>query len=160
MTDKDVIVVGGYRGGKPALYFFYFLTAFTLVRSLIHIVAPDGGAQSIATIPLDAYAAQGSPGAAAAVVHLFSLWGISQLLIGLVFLYACLRDRGLIPLCYLLAVLEYSLRLCMAFLKPMETVGTAPGAVGNWILPPLLFLLLLNSLEKKSKTGLEARKKT
>jgi len=80
------------------------------------------------------------------VVHIFSLWGVSQLLLGLVFLFACLRDRGLIPLCYLLAVTEYSLRLLMAFLKPMETAGTAPGAGGNWILPPLLFLFFINSL--------------
>ena len=44
-----------YKGYKLALYFFYAITAVTLVRSLIHILAFDGGAQSIATIPVNQY---------------------------------------------------------------------------------------------------------
>ena len=63
-----------YPGKKIAQYAFLILTIATLVRSLIHVFAPDGGAQSIATIPLASY-----PGdAAAAVILMFSLWWISQ----------------------------------------------------------------------------------
>ncbi|MEZ4637022.1 MAG: hypothetical protein R2856_19065 [Caldilineaceae bacterium] len=60
-----------YRGAPLAKWIFVFLTAVTLVRSLIHIFAADGGAQSIATIPLSDFTASG----AAAVIGMFALWG-------------------------------------------------------------------------------------
>jgi len=53
-----------YNGHKLGLYFFFFITLVTIGRSCIHIFAPDGGAQSIATIPLDTY----SQGGAEAVI--------------------------------------------------------------------------------------------
>lgn len=39
-----------YNFNKVIVYIFYLLTIFTIGRSLIHIFAPDGGANSIATI--------------------------------------------------------------------------------------------------------------
>ena len=42
-----------YRGSRIALALFAVLTGVAIVRSLIHILAPDGGAESIATIPLE-----------------------------------------------------------------------------------------------------------
>ena len=83
-----------YRGSRIAVGFFIVLTAFTLARSLIHIVAPDGGAQSIATIPLDSFTTNG----AAALVHLFALWGLPQLIIGIVYVIALVRYRSFLPL--------------------------------------------------------------
>ena len=135
-------ISGEYHGSRLALYFFYVLTAVTVVRSIVHIVAPDGGAQSIATIPLDAFTANG----AATVIHLFALWGLAQLIIGVVYVLAALRYRALIPLLYLLAVIEYGVRLVLTWWKPLETDGTAPGAVGNYVLVPLLVLMLVLSL--------------
>ena len=49
-----------YEGRKIALYFFYLFTIMTVVRSLIHMFAPDGGAQTIATIPLDTFTNEGA----------------------------------------------------------------------------------------------------
>lgn len=46
---------------------FYVLTGETIVRSLVHIVAPDGGAQSVATILINTY----SPPASNTVVFIF-----------------------------------------------------------------------------------------
>ena len=68
-----------YRGHWLALWVFVPITVVTLVRSGIHIFRADGGAQSIATIPLDTY----SDPAATAVILVFALWGLSQLLLGL-----------------------------------------------------------------------------
>jgi len=134
---------GGYfSGNRIALGFFIILTIFTIARSLIHIVAPDGGAQSIATIPLADFGENG----AAAVVHLFALWGLSQLVVGLLYLWALLLRRTLLPLLYLLAVVEYAVRLLLTFYKPMEIIGTAPGAVGNYILVPVLALMFMLSI--------------
>ena len=64
-----------FRGIKISQYAFLLITFATIVRSLIHVFAPDGGAQSIATIPLASYSAE----AAATVILMFSLWGLSQL---------------------------------------------------------------------------------
>ena len=44
-----------YSGHKLGLYFFFVITLVTIGRSCVHIFAADGGAQSIATIPLDTY---------------------------------------------------------------------------------------------------------
>lgn len=130
--------------GGPALvrWVFAFVTVVTLARSLVHILAPDGGAQSIATIPLDSFTANG----AAATIHLFALWGLSQLLMGLVFVIVLWRYQSLIPLMYLFILLEYSVRLLLTFFKPVETSGTAPGAIGNYILIPLAAVMLWLSL--------------
>ncbi len=46
--------INRYRGHTLAKWVFILITFITLVRSLIHKFAPDGGAQSIATIPSSA----------------------------------------------------------------------------------------------------------
>ena len=66
-----------YRGSLIAKWFFVLVTVGTVVRSLIHMFAPDGGAQSIVTIPLDSFTQNG----AATVILIFALWGLSQLLL-------------------------------------------------------------------------------
>ena len=106
-----------YRGSRVALIFFVFMAVMTVARSLIHIVAPDGGAQSIATIPLDSFTANG----AATVVHLFAL-----------------------------ALVEYATRLALTWIKPMEIAGTAPGGVGNYVLIPVLAVMLWLSLCRRA----------
>ena len=135
-----------YRGSRVALAFFVLLTIVTVARSVVHIIAPDGGAQSIATIPLDSFTANG----AATVVHLFALWGLSQLIVGLLYVVALLRYRSLIPLLYLLALVEYAVRLVLTWVRPIETVGTAPGGIGNYVLVPVIAGMLWLSLRRPS----------
>ncbi|MGI9532993.1 hypothetical protein [Lutimonas sp.] len=131
-----------YRGRKIALYFFYLFTIITIVRSLIHMFAPDGGAQSIATIPLDTFSIEG----ASVVILIFSLWGLSQLIMGIFYAIVSWRYKSLIPLMYLFIFVEYVLRLVLGILKPIETIGTAPGAIINYIFPPLAIILFLLSI--------------
>ena len=128
-----------FRGYKFSLLIFYLLTAVTLWRSQHHVFSADGGAQSIATIPLDSY----SSAASDTVVTVFSLWGLSQLILALMYLLSCFRYKSMIPLFYLLAALEYFVRFAyIGFFKPIETVGTAPGAMINMPLT-LVFLGLM-----------------
>ena len=128
-----------FRGYKFSLWAFYLLTAITLWRSQHHLFSGDGGAQSIATIPLDNY----SSAASDTVVGVFALWGLSQLILGLLYLLACLRYRSIIPLFYLLAALEYFVRFAyIGFFKSIETAGTAPGAIIN-IPFTIIFLILM-----------------
>lgn len=116
-----------FPGHRIALYAFYALTALTLWRSQHHLFEHDGGAQSIASIPLDTY----SNNAADTVVGIFALWGLSQLIIGLIYLLAAIRYRSLIPLLYVLFTFEYAMRFWVGTSKAIETVGTAPGSVIN-----------------------------
>ena len=82
------------RPGNPvALWLFCLVTAVTVGRSLAHILLPDGGAQSIATVPLDQFSGEG----AAAVITSFALWGLSQLLLSVVMVLVAVRYHGLIP---------------------------------------------------------------
>ena len=136
-----------FRGLKFAQYAFLILTVATLVRSLIHVFAPDGGAQSIATIPLATYAGD----AAAAVILMFSLWGLSQLLMGFVYLVVYFKYKSLIPAMYVLMIVEYAMRIVIGQMKPIVTSGTAPGSIGNWIMVPVCIVLLVLSL-KRAKT--------
>lgn len=126
-----------YRGALIALYLFIPLAAITLWRSVHHLVAADGGAQSIATIPLTSLTATGS----AAVIGVFSLWGLSQLIIGICYVVALLRYRRLLPLLYLLLIGEYGGRMLIGALKPIPTVDTAPGAVIN--VPLIIFSIVM-----------------
>ena len=132
----------GYRGHPVARWVLVGLTLITLARSLIHMFKYDGGAQSIATIPLDTF----TPGGSAAVVLIFALWGLSQFLLGLVYVVVLWRYPALIPLVYLLFVAEYVGRGLLGLTNPVETVETAPGARANIVFPILgavMFFLAL-----------------
>lgn len=65
-----------YTGSLMAKWSLLPIFAFTLVRSLLHIFLKDGGAQSIATIPLSSFSLE----AQGAVIQIFGLWGLSQLI--------------------------------------------------------------------------------
>lgn len=131
-----------FPGHPVSLWVFYALTAMTLWRSQHHIFASDGGAQSIATIPLDSY----SQGASETIIGIFALWGHAQLGMAFIMLIACIRYKALIPLLWLFAVFEYSGRFAISLYKPIETVGIAPGENGNMILPWIALIMLAIAL--------------
>lgn len=129
-------------GPPPAAWLrlaFAALTALTLWRSLHHLLAADGGAETIATIPLGRF----SPEAQAAVIGVFALWGLSQLLLGLVQLAALIRFPALIPPLLLVMAGEYAARIAILAAKPIPVSGTAPGGVLNG---PMLVLCLALAL--------------
>ncbi|MBT8147160.1 MAG: hypothetical protein KJN90_09920 [Gammaproteobacteria bacterium] len=142
MFDRilPAVVDSRYQGHRLALYFFYLITVVTIVRSCIHIFAADGGAQSIATIPLDNY----TSGGAEAVIFIFGQWGIAQLMVGLMYLLVAVRYQSLIPLMYLFIFFEWSTRMMLGLFKSIETTGTAPAATGQIVfvvVVPVLFYL-------------------
>ena len=85
-------------GHKVSLWFFYLITIVSIIRSLIHMFKADGGAQSIATIPLDSFTVDG----ASVIVGIFAYWGLLQFMFGLLQLIIALRYKSLIPLMYLM----------------------------------------------------------
>ena len=138
-------VTNDYRGARIAMWVFVALTAMTVGRSLAHMVLPDGGAQLIATIPLNAY----SPGASEVVIGMFAQWGLTQLMFGLLYVLVLWRYRSLIPLMWLFVLFEWIGRLLLGLVKPFETAGTAPGAIGNLIIPVLALVMFVLSLRKQ-----------
>ena len=133
-----------YQGKTIAKWVFIAMVMMTIARSLVHIFLPDGGAQSIATIPLNAF----SPDASAVVIGMFAQWGLTQLMFALLYVFVLWRYQSLIPLMWLFILIEYSGRLLLAFAKPFETAGQAPGAIGNYIFIPLALLMLAFSLKE------------
>ena len=131
-----------YKGNKIALLFFYLITAVTVVRSLFHMFKHDGGAQSIATIPLDTFTEPG----AAVVILIFAYWGLSQLMFGIIQVIVAIRYKSLIPLMYLMLVLEWATRFLLSMYKPIETVGQAPGGIGNMVLPFVCLVMFFLSI--------------
>jgi hypothetical protein len=96
-----------YQGISIAKWVFVVMTMLTIGRSLAHIFLLDGGAQSIATIPLDAF----SPDASAVIIGMFAHWGLTQLMFGLLYVIVLWRYQSLIPLMWLFILAEYSGRL-------------------------------------------------
>ena len=127
-----------FQGYRIAAIIFLLIALVTIARSCVHILAPDGGASSIAGINISVEGGSN-------IVSLFAFWGLSQLLMGFVYLVVYLRYKSLIPFMYLLILLEYSGRTAIGLIKPLEVSHTPPGAIGDYIMVPLAVLMLILS---------------
>lgn len=130
-----------YRGHKAAPIVFLILALMGFVRSCIHLLAPDGGAGSIAGMDLSVAGANG-------IIFAFSLWGGAQLLYALIQLVVFFRYKTLIPFMYLLMMLEILLRMFTGHTKPVHFAHTPPAAYGNYIILPLAAIMFMLSLPK------------
>lgn len=117
---------------------FLYLCLIT-VRSLIHMLLPDGGAQSIGTIDLTL--AGGTN-----ILAFVGQWGAMQLLLAFLLWVLLLRYPGLVSLVLLVFILEPALRALVGHLKPVITEGVAPGVALNWMVEPILISAFLLSL--------------
>jgi len=133
-----------FQGYRIAAAVFLLVMFVTIARSCIHILAPDGGAGSIAGI--DVSVESGS-----SIVSLFALWGLSQLLMGFVYSVVFFRYKSLIPFMYLLLIIEYSGRMVLGILKPPVVSHVPPGAIGNYVMVPLACIMLFLSLKRPKK---------
>jgi len=128
-----------YRGAMIAFWLTALYLVVITVRSAIHLFAADGGAQSIATIDTDVAGGNN-------IIAVFGQWGATQLLLALLLWVLLLRYRGLLPLTILVLLVEPFLRALSGHLKPIETIGTAPGSALNWYAVPVLAVLLYLAL--------------
>ena len=108
-------------------------------RSLVHLLSPDGGAHSIASIDLSV--AGGSN-----IVAIFGQWGAIQLLLAGLLWVLLLRWPGTTPLVLLVFCIEPVLRWLGGLLKPVTTLHTAPGVALNGFVLPVMAVLLFLSL--------------
>ncbi len=128
-----------YDGPAIARWITTALLVVITIRSLVHLFSPDGGAHSIATI--DTNVAGG-----ANIVAIFGQWGASQLLLVGTLWVLRLRYRGLIPFILSVLLVEPFLRGLSGHLKPISTLGTAPGAALNWYAVPVVAITLYLAL--------------
>lgn len=128
-----------YAGPALPFWFAVILLIGITARSLIHLFLPDGGARSIATIDV-ANAGGGN------IIAMFGQWGAIQLLLVALMWVLLLRYRGLLPLILMTLLAEPFLRGLAGHLKPLVTIGTAPGAAHNWTLVPIIAAMLYLSL--------------
>ncbi|MBV8188737.1 MAG: hypothetical protein JO339_15975, partial [Alphaproteobacteria bacterium] len=77
---------------------------------------------------------------------MFGQWGATQLQLAALLWVLLLRWRGTVPLVLLVCAAEPCLRGFAGHLKPLVTEGTAPGVALNWLVLPVLVVLLWISL--------------
>jgi hypothetical protein len=127
------------RGSKLPFYVFVLFAIISIARSCVHLLSPDGGAGSIAGMNLSVPGGDG-------IVFAFALWGSSQLLLALIQLLVVVRYRALVPLMYVMLILEVLLRALVGYMKPVTFAHPPPGAIGNQVVLPLAVLMLALSL--------------
>jgi len=125
-------------GAGFPVYLFILIAIVSTVRSCIHLLAPDGGAGSIAGMDLSV---PGAPG----IVFSFALWGSAQLVYAIVQLVVAFRYRSLVPFMYLLLFFEALLRMLVGHMRPATFSHTPPGAYANYVIPPLSVLMIVVS---------------
>ncbi|MGD8555307.1 MAG: hypothetical protein PVJ32_07710 [Anaerolineales bacterium] len=133
-----------YQGSRIALYLLALFAIVGTVRSFIHMLAPDGGAGSIAGI---AIGIEGGTN----IIAIFGQWGASQLILAVFYWLALLRYRFLVPFMLLTVLIEQFLRIFVGWMKPLAVASPPPGAIGSYVAIPLALIALLLSLRKPSQ---------
>jgi hypothetical protein len=131
-----------FEGFRPirliaALYMFVMV-----VRSCIHLFAPDGGALSIAGIDTSVEGGDN-------IIAIFHQWGAIQLILALLLLVLFFRYPGLTPLILLTLALDPVLRFIAGQQMSLTTTGTPPGEALNGAAFYLLLILFISSLVNK-----------
>ena len=131
-----------YRGYKLALWLFALTVLVKVGISLASIFNGYHAASSADGIPLDTF----TPTGVQAVVTLFALLGNAQLMIGLLCVLVLFRYRAMIPLMFVLLLLEYLTRRLILQFMPIATTAAPPGLFVNLALLALMIVGLVLSL--------------
>jgi hypothetical protein len=114
-----------------------------VVRSCIHLLAADGGAQSIAGIDTSVEGGNN-------IIAIFHQWGAIQLILAVLLLVLFFRYPGFTPLILLTLALDPVMRFIAGQMMSLTSTGTPPGEALNGASFCLLALLLIASLIKKN----------
>jgi hypothetical protein len=142
-----------FRGGAIPFYGFCLLLLPITFRVMVHFFKADSGVNSIASIHLfTAVAGDPDPNV---VIHMFSsLWGSQQAITLLIYFAVLYRYRNLIPLMFLLMIVEIGFRFLVGSLHPLTEefyVRTPPGKIGN--IPMGLYSLVMLVLAHRKITA-------
>ena len=131
-----------YEGSKIALYGLYPIFAIYIFRSFVHFLAENSGLVGIATIKEFPITDGLDPNN---IIYLFaSLWGATQVSLTIILLILFIKYKNLIPLIYLICLLDQCFRLISGYLQPLSEdyyINTPPGVISN--IPVLLYLIFM-----------------
>ena len=140
-----------YEGSKIAFYGLYPIFTMYIFRSLVHFLAENSGLVSIATIKEFPVTGGLDPNN---IIYLFaSLWGATQVSLTIVLLILFIKYKNLIPLIYLICLLDQCFRIISGCLHPLGEdyyINTPPGFISN--MPVLLYLILMFYLSLRGST--------
>jgi len=114
-----------------------------VVRSCIHLLAADGGAQSIAGIDTSVEGGNN-------IIAIFHQWGAIQLILAVLLFVLFFRYPGFTPLILLTLALDPVMRFIAGHMMSLTTTGIPPGEALNAAAFYLLALLFIASLIKKN----------
>ncbi len=116
-----------YRGHPLALWLFVPVVVMKTGIALATMFNGRVAAQSSDGLALDRL----GPAGAEAVVTLFALWGLAQLMVCVLGALALVRYRAMVPLMFLLLTLEHVARRGILLARPLATPGMHPGTYVN-----------------------------
>jgi len=134
-----------YRGFLAVRLITLAFLLIVVVRSVIHLFTPDGGAESIAGI--DTSVSGGNN-----IIALFHQWGAIQLLLVGLLLTLFFAYKGFTPLVIFFLALDAPMRALAGMMGKIESTHTPPGEALNW---PAFFVLatlfIFSLLQKNAK---------
>ncbi len=126
-----------YTGWNRILYvFLILLLTVETVRSLLHMLLADGGANSIAGINTS-----GTNGSN--LIAIFGQWGTTQLVLAVLCWILFFYDDNFMTLIFGIIALEYILRIVEGWIKPLQSSTTPPGAILAYVIVPLSILAMI-----------------
>ena len=131
-----------FRGYRLAIWLFVPIILLKTVIGVNSIVMTRQVASSADGIPLDSYGAA----AAQAVIALFALLGLWQLILALIAFAALLRYRAMIPFLYLVLLIQMLGNRALNFLHPIAKAASSGPAPGSYLSLGLLAATVLGLL--------------
>ena len=119
-----------FRGGRVPIIGFCVMLLPVTFRSLVHLFKGDSGVNSIATI----HVFEGTPDPNQVIYMFSAVGGLYQTVVLLIYLIVLFRYRNLIPLMFVLMLVEIGFRMVVATLHPLTEeffVRTPPGKWAN-----------------------------
>ena len=140
-----------YKGLKIVDYGLYPIFAIYIFRSLVHFLADNSGLVGIATIKEFPVFEGLDPNN---IIYLFaSLWGATQVSLTVILLILFIKYKNLIPLIYLICLMDQCFRLISGYLHPLGEqyyINTPPGVISN--IPILIYLIVMFFLSLKRRS--------
>src|SRR5262245_4215616 len=131
-----------YRGYRVALWLFVPIVFVKMVMGANTMINTRDVIQGADAIPLDSYGAT----AARIIIQCFKSWGLCLLLMASLGLLALIRYRAMVPLIYLLLMLENGGRKALQLANPLHAGATGKPSIGAWINLGLLTALMVGFL--------------
>lgn len=140
-----------YKGLKIVDYGLYPIFAIYIFRSLVHFLEDNAGLVGIATIKEFPIFEGLDPNN---IIYLFaSLWGATQVSLTVILLILFIKYKNLIPLIYLICLIDQCFRLISGYLHPLGEqyyINTPPGVISN--IPILIYLIVMFFLSLKRRS--------